>query len=114
MRRVERIVILTGAGVSAESGIATFRDKGGIWSKVDYREVSSPQGRFSADAALVDGQILDRMEAYGKHLFYWWANGLVGHVHLGLFGKFRVAAGPQVPAVQGMVRAIRWSRRSAG
>ncbi|MFZ2444414.1 MAG: DNA-formamidopyrimidine glycosylase family protein, partial [Ilumatobacteraceae bacterium] len=66
--------------------------------------VSSPQGRFAADAALVDGVVLDRIEPYGKHLFYWWANGLVGHVHLGLFGKFRVAAGPQVPAVQGMVR----------
>ena len=66
--------------------------------------VSSPQGRFAADAALVNGVVLDRIEPYGKHLFYWWANGLVGHVHLGLFGKFRVAAGPQVPAVQGMVR----------
>ncbi|MEQ1703655.1 MAG: DNA-formamidopyrimidine glycosylase family protein [Ilumatobacteraceae bacterium] len=66
--------------------------------------VSSPQGRFAADAALVDGVVLDRIEPYGKHLFYWWANGLVGHVHLGLFGKFRVAAGPQLPAVQGMVR----------
>ena len=50
--------------------------------------VSSPQGRFAADAALVDGVVLDRIEPYGKHLFYWWANGLVGHVHLGLFGKF--------------------------
>ena len=55
--------------------------------------VSSPQGRFSADAALVDGVRLNRIEAYGKHLFYSWANGLVGHVHLGLFGKFRVHSG---------------------
>lgn len=38
------IVFLTGAGVSAESGIDTFRDKGGIWSKVDYREVATPEG----------------------------------------------------------------------
>jgi endonuclease-8 len=66
--------------------------------------VSSPQGRFAGDAGLVDGVVLDRIEAYGKHLFYWWANGLVGHVHLGLFGKFRVARGPEVPPVQGMVR----------
>ena len=51
--------------------------------------VSSPQGRF-VDAVLVDGQRLDRIEAYGKHLFYRWSNGMVGHVHLGLFGKFRV------------------------
>lgn len=32
--------------------------------------VSSPQGRFGADAALVDGQLLERIEPYGKHLFY--------------------------------------------
>lgn len=38
------ILILTGSGISAESGIDTFRDKGGIWSKVDYREVATPQG----------------------------------------------------------------------
>lgn len=38
------IVVLTGAGISAESGIATFRDKGGLWAKVDYREVATPQG----------------------------------------------------------------------
>lgn len=66
--------------------------------------VSSPQGRFAADAELVDNAVLDRIEPYGKHLFYWWSNGLVGHVHLGLFGKFRVAAGPDVPPVQGLVR----------
>jgi endonuclease-8 len=55
---------------------------------------SSPQGRFSADAALIDGARLIRLEAYGKHLFYSWNNGLVGHVHLGLFGKFRIHRGP--------------------
>lgn len=38
------IVILSGAGISAESGVDTFRDKDGIWSKVDYREVATPEG----------------------------------------------------------------------
>lgn len=66
--------------------------------------VSSPQGRFAADAALVDGVVLDRIEAFGKHLFYWWANGLVGHVHLGLFGRFRVHPGADGPEPQGQVR----------
>jgi endonuclease VIII len=56
--------------------------------------VSSPQGRFAADAAMVDGVRLKQLEAYGKHLFYHWANGLMGHVHLGLFGRFRVYRGP--------------------
>jgi endonuclease-8 len=71
-------------------------------------EVSSPQGRFSADAAAIDGQVLERLEAYGKHLWYWWANGAVGHVHLGLFGKFRVHRrddpADAVPAPVGEVR----------
>ena len=66
--------------------------------------VSSPQGRFAEDAALVDGSVLDRIEPYGKHLFYWWKNGLVGHVHLGLFGKFRVHVGPHPPEPIGQVR----------
>jgi endonuclease-8 len=66
--------------------------------------VSSPQGRFAAEAALVDGAELQRIEAYGKHLFYWWDSGLVGHVHLGLFGKFRVTTGPEAPPVEGQVR----------
>ncbi len=44
MSRYDRIVILTGAGISAESGISTFRDKDGLWSKVDYRDVATPEG----------------------------------------------------------------------
>lgn len=46
------IVILTGAGISAESGISTFRDPDGIWSKIDYREVATPEG-FAANPARV-------------------------------------------------------------
>jgi len=46
------IVILTGSGVSAESGVATFRDKDGLWSKYNYREVATPEG-FAANPALV-------------------------------------------------------------
>jgi len=44
VRKFSSIVILTGAGISAESGIDTFRDRNGIWSKVDYREVATPEG----------------------------------------------------------------------
>ncbi len=66
--------------------------------------VSSPQGRFAPDAELVDGVVLHRIEPYGKHLFYWWDNGLVGHVHLGLFGKFRVADGHPEPIGQVRMR----------
>ena len=39
----DRIVILTGAGISAESGISTFRDKDGIWSRVRIEDVATPE-----------------------------------------------------------------------
>ncbi len=38
------IVILTGAGISKESGIDTFRDRDGIWSKVNMEDVATPEG----------------------------------------------------------------------
>lgn len=40
----KKIVVLTGAGISAESGIKTFRDSGGLWEGHDIMEVASPQG----------------------------------------------------------------------
>lgn len=46
------IVILTGAGISAESGIATFRDSGGLWEGHSVEAVATPQG-FAADPDLV-------------------------------------------------------------
>ena len=41
---MKNLVILTGAGISAESGIMTFRDMGGMWEQYDIMEVASPQG----------------------------------------------------------------------
>jgi NAD-dependent deacetylase len=52
MRRYGNIVVLTGAGLSAESGLATFRDKGGIWAQYDVREVATPEG-YARNPALV-------------------------------------------------------------
>ncbi|MFI6213051.1 Fpg/Nei family DNA glycosylase [Nocardia brasiliensis] len=50
--------------------------------------VSSPQGKFAAGAAQVDGHLLTKAEAWGKHLLHHYDSGLVVHVHLGLYGKF--------------------------
>ncbi|MCB1343633.1 MAG: NAD-dependent deacylase [Pseudooceanicola sp.] len=47
-----KIVILTGAGVSAESGLGTFRDKDGIWAQVSLEDVATPEG-FARDPARV-------------------------------------------------------------
>ena len=41
---MKKLVILSGAGISAESGIMTFRDMGGLWENYDIMEVASPQG----------------------------------------------------------------------
>jgi NAD-dependent deacetylase len=46
------IVILTGAGISAESGIATFRDSGGLWENHKIEDVATPEG-FRKNPALV-------------------------------------------------------------
>lgn len=40
----KKIVVLTGAGMSAESGIQTFRGNGGLWEGYDIMEVASPEG----------------------------------------------------------------------
>jgi NAD-dependent deacetylase len=40
----ERVFVLTGAGISAESGIRTFRDAGGLWEQYRFEEVASPEG----------------------------------------------------------------------
>lgn len=44
MRKYKKIVILTGAGISAESGIKTFRDVNGLWQSHRIEEVASPEG----------------------------------------------------------------------
>ncbi len=49
---MKKLVVLTGAGISAESGFATFRDSGGLWEKYDVRQVATPEG-WQADPDLV-------------------------------------------------------------
>ncbi|MEK7265197.1 MAG: Sir2 family NAD+-dependent deacetylase [Pseudomonadota bacterium] len=52
MKSARRIVILTGAGISADSGVSTFRDPDGVWAKYDYNDVATPEG-FARDPGLV-------------------------------------------------------------
>src|SRR3954466_9286779 len=67
--------------------------------------VTSPQGRFAGGAALLDGRVLDRSTAYGKHLFGAFGADVV-HVHLGLYGTFTTGTGVP-PAPKGALR-MRW------
>jgi endonuclease VIII len=65
--------------------------------------VGSPQGRFAAEAALLDGAVLERADSAGKHLFLEFAGDQVVHVHLGLIGKLTILPGRPVEPV-GQVR----------
>lgn len=56
----------------------------------------SPQGRFEDGAAMLDGRVLTRTDAWGKHLFHQY-DDLWLHVHLGLYGKFRDGTLPAPP-----------------
>ncbi len=76
-------------------------------------EVTSPQGRFRDEAALLDGHVLEIAESAGKHLFVRFDLGpdvaddpgalTILHIHLGLIGAFTIEDGPAPPAV-GAVR----------
>ena len=46
------LLILTGAGISAESGLGTFRDTDGIWSQFDWQKLATPEG-FAEDPVMV-------------------------------------------------------------
>jgi NAD-dependent deacetylase len=49
---MKKLVVLSGAGMSAESGLRTFREMGGLWEEYDVYEVASPQG-WARDMDLV-------------------------------------------------------------
>ena len=61
---MKKLVVLTGAGMSAESGISTFRDTGGLWEKYKIDDVATPNG-WRRDCALV----LDFYNQRRKQLF---------------------------------------------
>ena len=50
------VVVLTGAGISAESGVPTFRGKGGLWRNFKPQELATPEA-FRRDPALPSPQL---------------------------------------------------------
>lgn len=65
MTNIRNIVVLTGAGISAESGIDTFRDAGGLWEQHRVEDVATPEG-FARDPELVQRFYDERREAVRK------------------------------------------------
>lgn len=51
---MKKVVVLTGAGISAESGVPTFRDANGLWEGYDVRDVASPEGWKRNPALVLD------------------------------------------------------------
>ncbi|MGH7005142.1 MAG: Sir2 family NAD-dependent protein deacetylase, partial [Alphaproteobacteria bacterium] len=60
------IVILTGAGISKESGIDTFRDKDGLWTKVNLEDVATPEG-FARNPRMVHDFYNQRRRGLRSH-----------------------------------------------
>ena len=50
--KMKKLVVLTGSGISSESGLRTFREMGGLWEEYDVHEVASPQA-WAKDMDLV-------------------------------------------------------------
>jgi len=73
------------------------------WLRGQELAAMSPQGRFSAEARRLNGSCFLRAEAYGKHLFHFWSGNRITHIHLGLYGRFRVHKNP-APEPRGAVR----------
>ena len=51
---MKQIVVLTGAGMSAESGINTFRDADGLWEGHNVMDVASPEGWYKDQDLVLD------------------------------------------------------------
>ena len=51
---MKNLVVLTGAGMSAESGISTFRDAGGLWDQYPVEQVATPEGYASIPKLEID------------------------------------------------------------
>ena len=77
----KRLVVLSGAGMSAESGISTFRDSGGLWEQHRIEDVATPEG-WLRDPKLV----LDFYNTRRRELLSAFPNG--GHVGLASLEKF--------------------------
>jgi len=62
---MKKIAVLTGAGISAESGLKTFRDSGGLWEGHDVTRVATPQAWASDRSLVLDFYNQRRKQALG-------------------------------------------------
>ncbi|MDX1651244.1 MAG: NAD-dependent deacylase [Brumimicrobium sp.] len=60
----KKIVVLSGAGISAESGLGTFRDSGGLWEKYPIEQVATPEAWEKDSALVTEFYNMRRKQAY--------------------------------------------------
>ena len=63
---MKKIVVFTGAGVSADSGLATFRDSDGLWANYRIEDVCTPEALRDNRAQVVDFYNMRRREMLGR------------------------------------------------
>jgi NAD-dependent deacetylase len=61
---MKKIVVLSGAGISADSGLKTFRDMGGLWENFKIEEVATPEGWAANPALVLDFYNQRRLQAF--------------------------------------------------
>jgi NAD-dependent deacetylase len=54
MKRIQKLVVLSGAGISAESGLGTFRDSGGLWENYRIEDVATPEAWHKNKALVLE------------------------------------------------------------
>ena len=59
-----RIIVLTGAGISAESGLKTFRDAGGLWEGYRIEDVATPEAWFDTPDLVLEFYNMRRRQLY--------------------------------------------------
>lgn len=121
LRDTRRLVVLTGAGVSTESGIPDFRSPGGVWSRFDPgdfeygRFLRDPSGFWRLRAKLMEALDLDRVRPNAAHEAIARASGstrFLGHVTQNIDGLFSLAghAEEKLLEIHGSARTVRCIR----
>ena len=64
MNRKKKLVVLSGAGISAESGLGTFRDSGGLWEQYEIEDVATPQAWRKDPQLVTSFYNMRRKQAY--------------------------------------------------